>query len=82
LRKEGTSKINRVEKYLLQSIKKLDELRLKPFSAQGHLFLGEFYRDTNQPIKAKENAGKAEGMFREMGMDYWVAATKQIQAGL
>jgi hypothetical protein len=30
---------------------------------------------SGQKDKALENLKKAEGMFREMGMDYWLAKT-------
>ena len=36
--------------------------------------LGEFYADTGQRAKALK---KAEGMFREMGMDYYVRLTQE-----
>ncbi len=55
-----------------------DELKLKPWSAQGYLFLGELYADKGQSEKALENLKKAERMFREMGMDYWLDKTQEI----
>jgi hypothetical protein len=55
-----------------------DELKTKPFYAQGHLFLGELYADAGQKEKALENMKKAEVMFQEMGMDYWLARTKKV----
>jgi hypothetical protein len=56
----------------------MDELKLEPFYAQGYLFLGELYTYTGQQDKAMENLKKAEGMFLEMGMDYWLDKTKQV----
>jgi len=50
----------------------------KSFSAQGYLFLGELYADKGQKEKALENLKKAERMFRDMGMDYWVAKTQEV----
>ena len=64
--------------YILQGMKISDELKLKPFSAQGYLFLGEIYADTGQREKALENLKKAEGMFKEMEMDYWLAKTQEV----
>jgi hypothetical protein len=35
-----------------------------------------------QKEKALENLKKAETMFQEMGMDYWLAVTREASAGL
>jgi len=67
------------EEYILQGIKICNELQLKPFSAQGYLFLGELYTETGQKEKALENLKKAEGMFQVVGMDYWLTKTQEIQ---
>ncbi|MBW1854235.1 MAG: hypothetical protein JRJ00_06085, partial [Deltaproteobacteria bacterium] len=53
--------------------------KLKPCSAQGYLFLGELYTETGQKEKSLENLKKAEGMFKEMGMDYWLTKMHVIQ---
>jgi hypothetical protein len=42
------------------------------------MFLGEFYLDTSQKEKAKENLKKAEALFQEMGMDYWLDRTRKL----
>jgi len=68
----------RGEEYILQGIKILDELKIKPFCAQGYLFLGELYTDRGQREKALENLKKAQGMYQDMGMDYWLARTKEV----
>jgi hypothetical protein len=39
--------------------------------------LGEFYADTGRKKEAQENLKKAEWMFQEMGMDYWLAKTQE-----
>lgn len=69
---------NRGEEYILKGMKISKELKLKPFTAQGHLFLGEIYIDTDQDEKALENIKTAEAMFKEMGMDYYSAKTKEV----
>jgi hypothetical protein len=48
----------------------------------GYLFLGEVYVDTGQKDKALETLKKAEGMFKEMGMDYWLVKTQDALKGL
>jgi class 3 adenylate cyclase/tetratricopeptide (TPR) repeat protein len=51
---------------------------LKPLYSQGCLFLGEFYLDMGEKEKALENLRKAESLFQEMGMDYWLGRTRKI----
>jgi tetratricopeptide (TPR) repeat protein len=75
--KEGL-RIDEAEKYILRGRKILDELETKPACAQSYLFLGELYADAGQKEKALENLMKAEKMFQEMGMDYWLAWTKNL----
>ena len=70
------------EECILQGIKICNELKIKPFSAQGYLFLGELYADSNKREKARENLKKAEGMFREMAMDYWLTRTEEVMGSL
>ena len=62
----------------MQGIKVFDELGLKPWSAQGHLFLGELYGISGMREEALPNLKKAEAMFQEMGMDYWLGKTQEI----
>ena len=76
------SEVRKVTKHIYEGIKVLDELRLKPFSAQGYLFLGELYADSGQKDIALENLKKSEGMFQKMGMDYWLAKTREVLAKL
>ena len=80
--KDEASRAEEAEKYILQGIKTLKELKLKPFSAQGYLFLGELHADSGREEKALENLKKAEGMFQEMGMDYWLTKTQEVLARL
>ena len=56
----------------------MEELRVKPWASQGCLFLGELYADTGQKEKALEHLKKAEDMFQEIGMDYWLTKTQEV----
>jgi len=82
LGKADLSQTDKAEEYILQGIKILDELQLKPFCSEGYLYLGELYADTGQGDKALENLRKAEAMFQEMGMDYWLRRTQGVLDGL
>jgi tetratricopeptide (TPR) repeat protein len=77
LEKEKTSG-NKPEEYILEGISILNELKMRPGSARGYLFLGELYADRRREEKALKNLKTAEGMFKEMGMDYWLKKTREV----
>jgi tetratricopeptide (TPR) repeat protein len=77
-----THDTDKAEECIFQGMKIADELKAKPTYAQGHLFLGELYAHGNQKEKALEHLTKAETMFLEMGMDYWLAETRKVLARL
>ncbi len=72
------TRVGEAEESILQGIRILDERKLKPSSSLGYLFLGELYADAGQREKALESLKKAEGAFKEMGMDYWLRRTEQV----
>ena len=78
LGKTDPNKFDRAEESILKGINMSEELRLKPWSSIGYLQLGEFYTDIGQKEKAQKNLKKAERMFRDMGMDYWLVKTREI----
>jgi predicted ATPase/class 3 adenylate cyclase len=82
LEKTDPNQYDTAEESILKGIDMLQELRLKPYVSQGYLYLGELYIDTGQKAKALEKLKKAEKMFREMGMDYWLARTQKVLARL
>ena len=45
---------------------------------EGYYYLGELYTHIGKQDKAMENLKKAEEMFRDMGMDYWLTRTQEI----
>ena len=58
----------------------LDELKLRPFAWQSHLYLGELYADNGQTEKAPETPKKAEAEFKDMGIDCWLRKTQEVLA--
>jgi tetratricopeptide (TPR) repeat protein len=56
----------------------LEELKLRPFYSQGYLYLGELHADMGHKEKALETLEKANQMFQEMGMDYWLHRTQSL----
>jgi tetratricopeptide (TPR) repeat protein len=76
--KSDPSKRGRSEQLILQGIEILRKLSIKPWWSQGYLFFAEINRDSGNKEKAMENLKKAETMFKEMEMDYWVARTQKV----
>ena len=72
------SRADKAEESILKGIKILEELQIKPWYAQGRLYLGEFYCDSGRSEKALKNLKTVKGMFREMGMDYWLTRTQEV----
>jgi class 3 adenylate cyclase/tetratricopeptide (TPR) repeat protein len=68
--------------YILKGIEIFEEMKYKPFFSQGYFYLGELYANSGRKEKASENLAKAESMFLEMGMDYWLAKTREVMGGL
>ena len=76
--KSGVPKLAEAEESILQGMKILHELEIKPFEASGYLFLGELYADAGQEERAISQLRKAKAMFQEMDMDYWLAKTEKV----
>ena len=71
-------KADRGERSILHGIGIFSDLKLKPRCAEGYLLLGGLYVDAGRAAEARENLEKAESMFLEMGMDYWLAKTQEV----
>jgi tetratricopeptide (TPR) repeat protein len=77
LAKADPLRAGRGEELILDGIKILDDLKIRPFSARSNLHLGQFYADTGRRQEAPEALNNAHDAFREMGMDYWLARTQK-----
>ena len=58
----------------------LTELDTRPDISIGHLYLGELCAEMNQDKEAQSHLKKAEALFKEMSMDYWVEEAGKIMA--
>ena len=76
--KSDAAKHSEGEKHILQGMQILETLKIRPLLAQGYLFLGESYAEAGQKEKSLKSLNRAQGMFQEMGMDYWLAKTREI----
>jgi tetratricopeptide (TPR) repeat protein len=82
LSKEANPNYHEAEQSILRGMHMFEELGLKPWYAQGLLFLGELHADMGHRRKAQRYLKKAEDMFRDMGMDYWLKKTQALSERL
>ena len=66
----------KAEEHMLQGIRLLDELRLRPMCSMGYLFLGQHCAGTGRREDGLQYLRKALGMCEEMGMDYYAAMAR------
>jgi len=76
------AQIDIAEQHLRQGISMTEEMKLRPWSAQGCLYLGELFELTDRREEAIENLKMAETMSREMGMGYWLDRSREALARL
>ena len=69
---------DKAEESILQGIKILEELGTRPWFSEGYLYLGELYGRTGKKQKALENLKRAENMFHDMDMKYWLHRTQNV----
>jgi len=74
--------IDKAEGCILKGIEIYKKLKIKSYYAIGHLYLGHLYLNAGEKEKAIDNLKKAEGMFREMGMDYWLGKAREVLEAL
>ena len=65
------------EPQILKGIALLEELKIKSHFSLGYLWLGEVFAEAGRKEEALINLKKAETLFREMGMDYWLAKAQE-----
>jgi tetratricopeptide (TPR) repeat protein len=75
------SQSDRAEGYILRGINILNQLKTRPWCAEGYLYIGQLYSDTGQRNKALEYITKAKNMFQEMAMDYWLKRAQNLLSG-
>jgi tetratricopeptide (TPR) repeat protein len=82
LSKTEPLKIDKAEGYFLKGIEIYRDLRMKAYYPIGYLYLGQLYLNAGEKEKAIDNLKKAEEMFQEMGMDYWLGKAQEVLATL
>jgi len=76
--KTDPSQTDTAEEHILQGMRVCDELKMKPAYATGYLALGGLHAGAGHKEEARENLKKAEAMFQEMDMDYYLVRTKKL----
>jgi hypothetical protein len=78
LGKADPSQYSKAEQRILQGLKSADELKMRPWLAQGYICLGEFYADAGQDEKALEALKRVQADCQAMGIDYWLRRTESV----
>lgn len=73
LGKADISQAAAAEEQIVRGIGILEEMKIRPWQAEGHLLAGELYSDTGQQQKALGSLMKAQEMFQEMEMTHWLS---------
>jgi len=76
------TQVEAAEQQILQGIRLLEELGLPPLFGLGYMFLGEVNVASGRQKEALEHLKKAESLFEQMGMNYWLGKTREILAKL
>ncbi len=80
--KAAPIEINKAEGCILKGIEIYKALKIKAYHSLGYLYLGQLYLNAGETEKAMDKLKKAEGMFRDMGMEYWLAKTREVLAAV
>ena len=73
-------RFDEAKEHILRGVKTFDELQMKPMTAVGYFHLGELSASSGWTVAAMEHLRRAEAMFRQMGMDYWLERTRGLLA--
>lgn len=82
LGKTDPAQRDQAAEYMLKGIRILDELKIKPWCSEGHLYLGQHYAASGNMQNARHHLKKAESAFREMGLEYWLQRTREVMVNL
>ncbi|MDD1652679.1 MAG: AAA family ATPase [Methanomicrobiales archaeon] len=82
LGKADVSQAAAAEEQIMHGIGILEEMKIRPWQAEGYLLAGELYSDTGQQQKALSSLTRAQEMFREMEMTHWLSRAQTALARL
>jgi tetratricopeptide (TPR) repeat protein len=78
LGKKEPAEFDKAEEHIVQGIRILDELKLRPYLSIGYFRLGDLYNCMGRKGEALKYLNRAEEMVREMGMDYWLNRAREV----
>ena len=64
--------------YIRKGIEILDEKKCRSILSYSYFFLGDIYNDMGRKDEALQYLKKAEAMFQEMGMNYYINKTQEV----
>jgi Tetratricopeptide repeat len=70
--------VESAETHYSQALARADELGMRPLVAHCHLGLGKLYRRTGDGARAETQLVAALTMYRELGVDAWVAQAEAV----
>jgi len=70
--------VDKAEKYILQGMKTVKELKLKPYLARAYFCLGELYANVGRKEEALKSLNKAMTMCKEMEIDFWPDKIQEV----
>lgn len=76
-RKDPTQ-VEAAEEYIRQGINLYEELGIRAYYPHGYMILGAVNAESGRPQEALEHLKKAEAMFEEMGMEYYLGKTREM----
>ena len=78
LGREDNTRANDAEAYIMDGMNVFEQGQIDASLARGYFHLGELCSDTARKDRALKALEKAESMFQEMGMDYWLRRTQEV----
>jgi tetratricopeptide (TPR) repeat protein len=78
LGKANPPQLDRAEEAFLRGINILEKLKIIAYCVPSYYFFGEFYHDTGQKEKALATLEKAQRIYKEMEMEFWLLKTKEL----
>jgi len=82
LGQEEPPQTHKAEECIEKGMEILQDLKATALYSPGYLYLGELYLNAGETEKATKNLEKAENMFKEMRMGYWLDKTQEVEKGL
>ena len=76
--KKNNNQAEESEALIRQGIEILNERKILPWATIGYYLLGQFYTANGNPEKAFANLNRAEVLFNEMNMHYWLKRTRNV----